>query len=133
MRPGPHTTIGGDDVPHGFHRRIRSFHSTPTLDEAALFVARRWAFPQWVGWVGRWPHGRRHWEKVDIWGTPLASRVTLKHADGIYAVIDLKGRSRHGVLGLDRPLSLNSRATQAQGEADRQALGSMKEGGEPVG
>ena len=45
-------------------------------------------------------------EKVDIWGRRRLAYEIAKHAEGIYAVIDLKGAPAT-VSELDRQLSLN--------------------------
>lgn len=45
-------------------------------------------------------------EKVDIWGKRRLAYEINKHAEGIYAVIDLHAEPR-SVLELDRQLNLN--------------------------
>jgi small subunit ribosomal protein S6 len=45
-------------------------------------------------------------EKVDIWGKRRLSYEIAKHAEGIYAVIDLQAEPS-SVLELDRQLNLN--------------------------
>ncbi len=45
-------------------------------------------------------------EKVDIWGRRRLAYEINKHAEGIYAVIDLKAQPS-AVLELDRQLNLN--------------------------
>ena len=45
-------------------------------------------------------------EKVDIWGRRRLAYEILKHAEGIYAIVDVKAESAT-VSELDRQLSLN--------------------------
>ena len=60
-------------------------------------------------------------DKVDIWGKRRLAYEIAKHAEGIYAVIDVKAAPAT-VSELDRQLSLNEVGAADQGSADRQAL-----------
>ena len=60
-------------------------------------------------------------DKVDIWGRRRLAYEIAKHAEGIYAVVDLKAAARDGVRA--RPSAQPERVGAAdQGDAHRQAL-----------
>ncbi len=60
-------------------------------------------------------------DKVDIWGKRRLAYEIAKHAEGIYAIVDVKAEPAT-VSELDRQLNLNESVLRTKVHADRQAL-----------
>ena len=96
-RPWPQMTIGGDEVPMRPYEIMVILD--PTLDERTVEPSLE-AFLN----VIRSDGGKV--DKVDIWGRRRLAYEILKHAEGIYAVVDVTAKPET-VSELDRQLSLN--------------------------